>query len=144
MEIQHAVHFPRVKKKSNTEARLWIFCRSACSSIFYCLMENWGVFPIPKISHCTPCHSSLLLWVLLRSGLWRWNSLTEFIMLCRRAGKKIQYISAAVRLVQVTSTEAEVWSYVHSKKLKSCFALRMCQFFSHPARNALTMQITIH
>lgn len=54
----------------------------------------------------------------------------------------MQHVSVAVRLVQVTSTEAEVWSYVHSEKLKSCFALRRCQFFSHPIGNALTMQIT--
>lgn len=58
--------------------------------------------------------------------------------------KKMQHISVVVRLVQVTNTEAEVQSCVHSEKLKSSFALRRCQFFSHPVTNALTMQIIIH
>lgn len=122
-------------------------------------MENGRVLPVPKISHCTICHSSILLCVLLRSVLWMCNSSYEFIILCRRVEKKNAiaivfsdnfhraYTLNGLQLHLfrlLTQTQRSGLPCMQNKKLKSCFALRRCRFFPHPIRNAqaLAKQIT--
>lgn len=74
MELQRAVHFPRVKKKATLKPGCEFFAEVHAVVYFIVLWKVEGFSRFQKYLtalFATLCQGSLLLWVLLRSGLWR-------------------------------------------------------------------------
>lgn len=143
MELQHAVHFPK-KKKRKTEGLVVNFSLKCKQQYILLPCGKWRGFPDSKNIPLRSLPQFLITVGTAQKCAMEMQFTVRVHHAVQEGWKKMQHISVAVRLLQVSSTEAEVCSCVHSEKLKRCFALRRCHFSSHPVRNALTMQITIH